>query len=128
MFNRLPSDFPESLLKSGVITFAIDALIYGNAEHALAVSGTAVVATLISALTTPLFRKMFAAEQHATVTWYHSAVQIATSITLSQVLINTFSQYRVNLLSGAILAIGISLAVDGFKNRNLNHNISVIMV
>jgi hypothetical protein len=124
---QLPRDISESLLKSGVLSFTFSALFSGNTERALIVTAAAIGATLVNACVTPLFKKVLGTEHRAN-EWYHTVIQMVASIALTQTALNAFSRQRVDLISGIVLSIFLSLAVDGFKTRSYNHNTAVIFV
>ncbi len=124
---RLPTNIPKAAIESGVYSFVISALLSGDVHVGLVTASLAATVSVISGLTTPLFREAFA-DLRGNIKWYHQAVSFVINLGIAQVAINSLTKYRVNLLAGAFFTIGLNLFLHGFRDQSTSTSPTYIMV
>lgn len=115
--DQISRNIPDGMVRSGVASFVIGSLVTQNIQAGMVLGGAAATASLIHGLTAPFFRKLFAT---GNTQWYQTAIQMTVSLGLTQVLVNSFTRFRTNLMAGALFSIGASLALESFQNRPVN--------
>ncbi len=119
--NQLPRDISYGMLKSGIVSFVVGSLATQNVQAGVILGGAAMTASLIHGLTTPFFRKFFSIGQTMGQTkWYQTAIQMTVSLGLTQAIMNSFTHFRINMMAGALFSIGLSLALENFRDRPIN--------
>lgn len=97
--SRLPAEIPEAGLKSGLYSFAIAILLSSNVQTALFVGALGATAAVISNLLLPLFSSAFSIDASKKLKLHHVICLQVAGIALTQLVVNTFTAYRVNLFA-----------------------------
>jgi hypothetical protein len=127
---HLPTNTGETIIKSGIFSFAISVLMSGNVEISLIIGGVAATASLIHALTRPIIEIIFKLKaSESQIPWDPEILIMIVNLSLTQLLLNHLTPYKVNLLGSAILTMTMFLFVRGFKSHyKLKNNTVYIMV
>jgi hypothetical protein len=109
---ELPRNMTEAAFKSAAFSFAISAILSGNVQYGVNTGALAGTVSLICGLTRPLFRKTFGENMK----WYENIVSLLTSVGITQILLNALSYRKVDLISGSIATIALTLFVNRFND------------
>lgn len=109
---NLPDNIPEAIGKSAIYSFAFATLLTGDLNRGRVIGMIAMVASVVDALTLPIFRQFFG--NHAgDITWYHHVVTVVVNCALTQGVINTLTSYRVDLVAASVMMVAWSLVALG---------------
>lgn len=129
---HFPLDAFEAIAKSGIFSFAISILLSKDVQHSLIMGGVAATASLIHALTRPLFEVVFLTEtekKNDQIVFYKEVVVMVLNLGLTQLLVNYLTPFKVNAIGSALLTVTLSLFVNGIKlHYKLSNNLVYIIV
>jgi hypothetical protein len=112
---QLPTNIPQAALTSSAYSFAITILLSSNIETGLAVAAIAGTVSVVSGLTMPVFRYLFA-NNEGNIKWYQYAATQVINLGITQLLVNSLTAYRLNLVASAFFTITLRLAFHGFSD------------
>ena len=101
-YDQLPNDIPRTVCQSAIYSFTISMVFRNlrlglpeNLRQPFAAAGIAALASLVHALTTPLFNSLFGDQN---VTYFRETLKYAINGTLVHLLFNSTS-YKINLIT-----------------------------
>lgn len=118
----IPANMSDLAVKSGIYSLALSTVLSGSIQSGIGSGIVAATASIISGLTLPFFRQHFASftpnanYQSRSLNWYQYATAQVVNLVLTQILFNTTTGYRVDLISSAVIMVVGTLAIKGFNN------------
>lgn len=114
-YQEIPDHIPDAAFKSAVFSFAISAILSGNVDVGLRTAAVAATVSIISGLTMPIFRH-YLADQNKVMQWHRFAATQIVNLAITQFLVNSTTNYRINLMSSVFFTVIVSGVLMGFSD------------
>lgn len=133
---QIPNNFLNVALKSALISAVFSTLISKNVHVGLTCGVLAGTVSIVTGLATPIFLKLANIVTRKNtgwkeMTWIYKSLNLLTGLAATQVLVNSLTAFRVNLLANSLFIIGstmlIDLVIDEVTNQSRNANAAYII-
>lgn len=125
-YHKLPNNIPEAAITSAIFSFAITGLFTGRLDAGKTAAVLAATVSVISALTMPLFGR-FLTNRTRNQGEFAFGVILFANLGITQVLINSWTAYRVNLMSSSLLTILFSVVYTHYYGHTGNGSQTVLL-